>query len=100
MVGVHVESVDREVVSGQVERFKHLPEREVLVVAEDDHFLLTRTRKWGQLIPERSDSVATHLRAALHLALDETEHVLLVHACRVVDVRINLEVLPSALGRK
>ncbi len=52
----------------QVERLEHLLEREVLAVAEDDHLV-------GLLA---------------QLALDEAQQVLLVHACAVVHVRVDL----------
>jgi hypothetical protein len=39
VVGVHIEGIDGEVVSGQVEGFEDLAEGEVLAVAEDDRVL-------------------------------------------------------------
>jgi len=39
LMSVHVESIDRKVISCQVERFKYLAKREVLSITEDDHFL-------------------------------------------------------------
>jgi hypothetical protein len=78
-VSVHIKRIDREVVGGKVERLEHLSKGEVLAITVNDDFV----------------------RATLHLALDETEHVLLVHAGRVVDVSVDLQAGSSqfATGR-
>jgi len=39
LMSVHVESIDRKVVSCQIEGFEHLAQREMLSITEDDHFL-------------------------------------------------------------
>lgn len=88
-MGVHVESVDRKVVSGEVERFKHLSECEMSPITENDD-LLYSGKKGGELNQRKFVKSATYLRTTLHLALDESKHVLLVHTRRVVNVRIDL----------
>eukprot|EP00955_Chlamydomonas_euryale_P101980 365385-Chlamydomonas_euryale.AAC.1 len=73
----HVERVDVEVVARQVERLEDLLEREVFAVAEDDDLI----------------------RLLAKLGLDEAQQVLLVHACAVVDVRVDFaHVIEVAVG--
>ena len=38
-MSVHIKSVDREIVGGQIERFKHLSQSQMLLISEDDDFL-------------------------------------------------------------
>jgi hypothetical protein len=68
LVRVHVERVDAQVIRGEVERVKHLAQRQVLAVAVDDNLVGT----------------------AAQLALDKAQQVLLVHARAVVDMRVDL----------
>ena len=56
-VSVHIKCVDREVVCSQVNTFKNLSQSQMLAVTVKDNLV----------------------RALLHLALDETQQVLLVH---------------------
>ena len=66
LMSVHVERVDREVVRRQIERLEDLREREILAVAEDHDVLCASTRH----------ALHTHIRALLHLELDEAQQVL------------------------
>jgi hypothetical protein len=65
---VHVESIDTQVVSGEIDGLEYLPQRQMLAVAEE-HYLVWRL---------------------LHLRLDEAQQMLLIHTCRVVNMRVYL----------
>lgn len=89
LVSVHVERVDREVIRRQVERFEDLTQRKMFAVSENNDLLNVRVGASGrQSCVHGSD--ATYIWAPLHLALDESQHVLLVHACRMVDMSVDL----------
>jgi hypothetical protein len=64
---VHVESIDTQVVSGEIDGLEYLPQRQMLAVAEE-HYLVWRL---------------------LHLRLDEAQQMLLIHTCRVVNMGVD-----------
>lgn len=56
-MSMHIERVDTQIVSRQVQTIEHLSEGEILFISIDDDFVGT----------------------SLHLGFDESQHVLLVH---------------------
>lgn len=89
LVRVHVERVDREIVRRQVERLEYLTQGQVFAVTED-HDLLHLVAMISIGVAAGARATKAYIRALLHLALDEPEHVLLVHARRVVDMSVDL----------
>lgn len=89
LMRVHVQRVDRQVICRQVQRLEYLPQLEVYAVSVNNDLL-----QEGQALADRPSSCekaeATRLRATLHLALYETQQMLLIHACRVVNVSVDL----------
>jgi hypothetical protein len=90
-MSVHVERVDREIVGREVQRLKDLSKGQMLSVPVDDHLLRVERarREWSRLGRERRRK-RTNVGAPLHLALNESKHVFLIHAGRVVYVCIDL----------
>jgi hypothetical protein len=64
---MHVQCINAEVISSQVDTFKDLPQGQMFPISEENNFVWRLS----------------------HLALDETEKMLLVHASRMVDVSIH-----------
>lgn len=84
-MSVHVECVDGEIVSSELQRFEDLRQGQLLPITEDNNVLkLCVQYVFDGFI------VNTYVGIALHLVFDETKQVLLVHAARVVDVRVDL----------
>lgn len=67
-MGVHIHRVDTEIISGEPQTLKHLAKRQLLSVPHADHLV----------------------RGMLHLALNEPEEMLLVHAGRVMNMCVDL----------
>lgn len=96
---MHVQCVDREVVSRELERLEDLRQCQFLTVAMNDNILNRPLRVLGDT---PSVSQATHIRTVLHFVLDKSEKVLLIHAARVVDVCIdftNVVKISAMLGK-
>ena len=68
VIGMHIQRVNAQIIGSQIQRHKHLPQRQEAPIAEDHGFI-------GVL---------------LELVLDEAQQVLLVHAGAVVHVSVHL----------
>ena len=66
-MGMHIQSIDGEIVGSEVDRLKHFSESKMLAVSVQDNLI----------------------GALLHLVLDETQKMFLVHAAGVVNVGID-----------
>jgi hypothetical protein len=84
---VHIERVNGQVVSSEIERFKDFRQCEVFAVSVNDDLLLS-CQLCGHCLVKSGER--THVGRLFQLGLDESQQMLLVHACRVVDVRIDL----------
>jgi hypothetical protein len=89
-VCVHVECVDRKVVSGQIERFENLVQSKISAVPVNDLILsffssahVCKGLSLGKLN-------RANIRTALHFGLDESQQMLLIHASRMMNVRVDL----------
>ena len=86
MVRMHIQCIDGQVVRREVQRLKHLFQRELFTVTEDDNVLERYTLiESKDDIPERA-----HVRVVPYFVFDESKQVFLVHAARVVNVRVDL----------
>jgi hypothetical protein len=65
---MHIEGINAQIISRQVDALKNFSQRQVSAVSEEDHFI----------------------RALLHLALDEAQKMLLIHTRGVVDMGVDL----------
>ena len=73
---MHIKRVDRQIVRSQVERLEDLGERQGCAITKNNHVI------WRPL----------------HFGLDKTEQVFLVHARRMVDVRIDFPDIIKVAG--
>jgi hypothetical protein len=82
-MSVHIESIDRQVISCKVQRFEDLLQRQILAISMNDDFL----GRSAQLRLRRA--VEAYIGVLLQLVLDESQEMFLVHACRVVDMSVD-----------
>lgn len=84
LVGVHIQRIDRKVVGGKLERFKHLRKSKMFLVTEDNDILSRLVRLSSPHSQRR-----TNVRTALHLRFDKAQQMLLVHATGMVYVGVD-----------
>lgn len=68
MTYMHIKGVNAKVIGRQIDTLENLPQGQMLAITKEDHFI------WG----------------LSHLAFDEAKEVLLIHACRVMNVSVDL----------
>lgn len=67
---MHIQCIDRQVVSCQVQRLEDLAKSEITTVTESDDVLNIETISLG--LKSQNDRYDPHVRTLLHLGLDET----------------------------
>ena len=91
---VHIEGINRKVIRGEFKRLEDLFKRQLRAIAEGDNVL---QQHQARRTVERREH--RNLGVALHFCLYESQEVFLIHAARMVDVRINLaDVVKIARG--
>ena len=90
---VHVQGVNRQIVSRQIERLEDFFQCKVFAISVNDDFLLP-SAPWSLL----NHYTTAYIWRFLELRLDESQKMLLVHAGRVVDVRVDFSDVVEVTG--
>ena len=84
LVSVHVQCINRQVVCCKMQGLEHLFQGKFLSITENDDVLGIKCQQVRVYMMRNA-----HMGVVLHFGFDETQQVLLVHAARVVNVRVD-----------